>query len=146
MSKLTNSKKKVNAEDLYIRAGLSGKEISEQLDISEQTIVKWKKEGDWERRKQDLLTSPLAIKELLTKEMFAISQGSKSSIDSDALSKLSSTIERMDKKLSPRVVSDVFREFDQWMTENDPKLALEFVRYHKMFLLHRINIEGNGNY
>jgi len=142
MSSLNNLKKAEIAEDLFIRAGLTAKDISEQLGVSEQTLTKWKKKGNWESRKQEISTSPLKIKELLLSEAHKIAGGEISTIDSDKLSKIMAAIDRLDKRISVRVVMDVFREFDNYMAEVEPKKALEFTKYHKLFLQHRINIEA----
>lgn len=142
MSKILNKKKYEIAEDLYIRAGLTGKEISHQLEISEVTLSKWKAKGDWENRKSELTVSPLRIKELLLKEANKIANGEKSTIDSDKLSKITASIDRLDKRISARIVFDVLKELDNWIAEIDPTKALEFVQYHKQFLIHRIKLEG----
>ena len=142
MGTITNQKKKEIAEDLYLRANITAKDISKQLEISEQTICKWKKEGRWEERKAELSLSPLRIKELLMKEANKIANGEKSDIDSDRLSKLTAAIDRLDKRISARVVMDVLRELDNWMTEVDPKKAVEFTQYHKKFLQFRISLEA----
>lgn len=141
MTSITNSKKKEIAEDLYIRAGLTAKEISNQIDISEVTLSKWKKEGDWEKRKLEVSLSPLRIKELLLAEAHKIANGDVSKIDSDKLSKIMASIDRLDNRVSVRVIMDVFREFDNYMAEINPKMAIEFTVYHKKFLQHRIQIE-----
>jgi hypothetical protein len=43
MAALSNDKKRGIAERLYINEGMSGKAIAEELDISDQTIFRWKK-------------------------------------------------------------------------------------------------------
>ena len=141
MAPISNSKKKEIAEDLYIRAGLTAKEIASQIDVSEVTLCKWKKDGDWENRKHEVSLSPLKIKELLLAEAHKIANGDVSTIDSDKLSKIMASIDRLDKRVSVRVLMDVFREFDNFMAEINPKMAIEFTVYHKKFLQHRIQIE-----
>lgn len=135
-----------SAEDFYIRLGMQGKEIAELLDVSEQTISKWKKgregEKNWDDRKTEMQLTPIKVKEILLKEAMKIANGEETKIDADKLSKVVSSIEKLDRKINVRIVMDVFREFDNWMAETDPKLAVEFTKYHKMFLQHRIALES----
>ena len=54
MAEITNEKKREIAEDMYIRLGLTGREIAENLSITEQTVSRWKKgrggEKSWDDR------------------------------------------------------------------------------------------------
>ena len=40
---LTNQAKKVMAERMFVEDGMTAKAIAEQLDVSEQTLSKWRK-------------------------------------------------------------------------------------------------------
>jgi transposase len=123
MSKLlTNQAKKVMAEKMYVEDGMTAKAIAEQLDVSEQTLVKWKKDGRWDDKRAEMLASPL--------------------IDADALSKINKVIEGLSGATSVQIVFSVFKEFDNWMADQDPKTAVLFTEYHKQFILYKINQEG----
>lgn len=142
MNKITNSKKKEIAEDLFMSSNLTGKSIAEQLIISENTLSKWRREGRWEERKQELQVSPLKIKELLLKEASKIANGEKTTIEADKLSKIVSAIDRLDKRISIRIVVDVLVELDNWLAKVDPEKAVESTKHHKQFILHRIKMES----
>ena len=43
MAEIGNDKKREIAEDMYIRLGLTGREIAENLGVTEQTVSRWKK-------------------------------------------------------------------------------------------------------
>ena len=143
---ISNKKKRELAEDLYINRGVSGKEISEQLDVSEQTICRWKKTlvngMDWEQRRLELSCTPLKIKELLLREADNISRGNKPTIDADSLSKIMSAMDKVNKKLNPQVIFDVLCIIDKYVAEVDPEGWASATKYHKPILLHYIAMEG----
>jgi uncharacterized protein YjcR len=146
MGDITNEKKREIAEDMYIRLGMTGREIAENLGVTEQTVSRWKKgrdgEKDWDARKNEAQLTPLKIKELLLEEAHKIAKGEESNIKADQLSKIMAAIDQLDKKINVRTVMDVFREFDNWMAEQEPKTAILFTRFHKLFLQYRISLEA----
>lgn len=147
MSKLlTNQAKKVMAERMFVEDGMTAKAIAEQLDVSEQTLSKWRKgkegEKSWDDKRAEMLASPHKIKEILLKELILVAGGEKSKIDADALAKINKVIESLSDKISVQVVFSVFKEFDNWMADQDPKTAVQFTEWHKQFLLYKINLEG----
>lgn len=146
MAEIGNDKKREIAEDMYIRLGMTGREIADSLSITEQTVSRWKKgrdgEKSWDDRKTESQLTPLKIKELLLKEAEKIAKGEESTIQADKLSKIMSAIDQLDKKINVRTVMDVFKEFDLWMSEQDPATAILFTKFHKLFLQYRISIEA----
>jgi transposase-like protein len=143
MSTLGNDKKRSIAERLYINDGMTAKAIAEQLDITEQTMVRWKKgrEGEktWDDRRAEVLSAPHKIKELVLQELLNRANGEKGTIDADAIIKLANAVEKLDKKVSVPMVISVFKEFDSFMAEHNPKLAIEFVKWHKAFVHYKAN-------
>jgi transposase-like protein len=143
---LTNQAKKVMAERMFVEDGMTAKAIAEQLDVSEQTLSKWRKgkegEKSWDDKRAEMLASPHKIKEILLKELILVASGEKSNVDADALAKINKVIESLSDKISVQVVFSVFKEFDNWMADEDPKTAVLFTEWHKQFLLYKINLEG----
>lgn len=143
---LTNQAKKVMAERMFVEDGMTAKSIAEQLDVSEQTLSKWRKgkEGEktWDDKRAEMLASPHKIREILLKELILVAAGEKSKVDADALAKINKVIESLSDKISAQVVFSVFKEFDNWMADQDPKTAVLFTEWHKQFLLYKINLEG----
>lgn len=146
MAEISNEKKRGIAEDMYIRLGLTGREIAENLGVTEQTVSRWKKgregERSWDDRRTESSLTPLKIKETLLKEAEKLARGEESGVKADQLSKIMAAIDQLDKKINVRTVMDVFREFDNWMAEQDPTVAVGFTRYHKLFLQYRISLES----
>ena len=132
------------AEEMFISRGMTAREVASILGVSEVTISKWRKGRDgvgWDEKKNEFQLTPLKVRELLLEEAQKIAKGESSKINADQLSKIMSAVDRLDKKLSIRIIVDVFKEFDNWMSEIDAKQAVEFTKYHKLFLQHRISLE-----
>ncbi len=147
MLKPTNNKaKKVMAERMFVEDGLTAKAISDMLDVSEVTLSKWRNPGNgeksWDDKRAEMLAAPHKIKEILMKELMTIADGKTSKVDADALAKINKVIETLSDKISVQIVFSVFKEFDNWMADQDPKTAIQFTEYHKQFIMYKINQEG----
>ena len=145
MAKLNNEKLRALAERMFIEDGMTAKAIAETLDKPEQTIGRWRKgrsgEKDWDARRAEVLSAPHKIKEILTKELQRIAEGEKGSIDADALSKVGKVLEGITGKVSVQVVMSVFKEFDNWMADQEPETAILFLDWHKSFLLYKAGLD-----
>jgi transposase-like protein len=143
---LTNQAKKVMAERMFVEDGMTAKAIAEQLDVSEQTLSKWRKgkegEKSWDDKRAEMLASPHKIREILIRELMIVAGGEKSMVDADALAKINKVIETLSDRISTQIVFSVFKEFDNWMADQDPKTAILFTEYHKQFILYKINQEA----
>lgn len=130
------------AERKFLEEGMTAKEISEDLEISQVTLSKWRTEHQWDRNRDEIATAPHKIREILLKELKVVAEGGKSLVDADALAKISKVIESVSGRVSAQIVFSVFKEFDNWMVDQDPKTAILFTEWHKQFLLYKINLEG----
>lgn len=139
---VNNQAKKTMAERMFVEDGMTAKAISEMLDVSQVTLSKWRNDGEWETKRNEMLAAPHKLKEILMRELKTIAEGGKSIVDADALAKVNKVIESISDRISVQIVFSVFKEFDNWMADNDPKTAVLFTEYHKQFLLHKINQEG----
>jgi transposase len=146
MAKKDREKLRSTAEDLFISQNMSAKQIAELLDVSEQTLSKWRKgragEKSWDEKKTEFALTPTKIKEILLQEAYKVANGEASNINADTLSKITSAIDRLDKKVSVRMVIDVLKELDNYTAEINPVFAMEATKYHKLFIQHRIGLEG----
>lgn len=125
------------AESLFTEQGFNCSAISLQLGITEATLSKWRNSMDWDSKRDSIVSTPAKIRELLLEEMKSVSSGNKAKIDADALSKINKALSYLDGKVSLSVVISVFMEFDNWLAEADPKKAVDFTEYHKLFIAYR---------
>lgn len=136
---------KVVVEDLYINKDYSLEQLAAEFDISVQTLVRWKKgengERSWDERKVFVQLTPTRLKELLLSEALSLSEGKEPTFKADSISKIMSAVDRLDKRVNPRTVITILKNFDKWMVDVDPALAVQFVKYHRMFIQHVISQE-----
>lgn len=137
------------AEDLYINKGFSAEQISSQFDVSIQTIIRWKQgrktKGEspetktWDERRTISLLTPTKLKEVLMEEALLVAQGNKPKIEAYALGQIMQTIDKIDKNVNMRTITNVFINFDTWLVKNEPDKAAEFTKYHNRFIQHIIS-------
>lgn len=149
--KRANPAEIAHAEMLYCEKLWTPEAISKELDRDIKTIYAWRDKGDWQTTRDMFETGPSQLKKILLKEAVRISKGEIRTdnegkeikgIDADSLSKVMKAYDYVSKKAGPEIIRDVFVEFDNWVVSYDPKIAQEFVKFHKMFLQYRIALEG----
>ncbi len=129
------------AEKMYVEEGLTAKAIANALDVTEQTVGRWKKgkneKDDWDKKRKDFLAAPHNIKKVLTEELSRLAKGDKSELDMKAINEAIKAIHAISEEISVETIFSVFREFDNWMAEQEPELAIKFLDWHKLYLLHK---------
>ena len=147
MTKTETERKKALARTLYM-AGKEQTEISEQIEVSRQTLTRWAKEGGWkETRAATNVTRPELVNKLLLTIDRLITQVNESEDPDlmaglgDKLAKMSSVIEKLDKKANVVDAIEVFMAFSKWMEfraktdENiTPQLLKTFNHYQDLFI------------
>lgn len=132
----------LNAEIMFVNYQMTAKAIAETLDITEKTIGEWRKQGNWDAKRDEFFASPLKIRQLLLTEMKRLAEGEEASIDADSLSKIVKAFEATSDKISPPVVVAVIQMLDNWLAEYDPELAVKCLVPHRSFIQHIISING----
>lgn len=141
------TEKKEYARLLYMQ-GETQKVIAEKVGISAVTINKWVAGNGWqEQRAAANITRPELVNKLLHTIDRLIENVNKSDDPEavaglgDKLAKLSTTIERLDKKASVVDVIEVFMAFSKWMrfrmsfdNEITPELLKTINRYHDLYI------------
>lgn len=142
---MNNEPLRAMAERMYVEEGMTAKAIANAIDVTEQTIGRWKKgiQGDisWDEKRNQYLSAPSNIKKILTNELIHLSKGGDATLDIKAITDITKAIATMSEKVSTQVVFSVFKEFDMWMSEQDPEMAIQFMEWHKIFLLHKAQNE-----
>lgn len=147
MTNFTRAQKRNLAERFYVADGWQQKDIAEYFDTTAKTVSKWAKDGDWKGKREQYLSAPHNLKATIleltndllhcnsTEEMKKLQQ------KADSLAKISSALQKLDKRINVQVVISVFKEFDNWLAKEDPALAVKFLEAHKDFINYRITQE-----
>jgi DNA-binding MarR family transcriptional regulator len=130
-------KKKDLARILYMNGTEQG-DIAEKIGISRQTVSKWVNASGWkEARAAKNITRPELVNKLLLTIDKMITEVNDSKDPkliaglSDKLSKISSVIEKLDKKANIVDAIEVFMAFSKWIefrAKTDPEVTTQFMK------------------
>lgn len=130
-------KKKSLARSLYL-SGMEQTEIADKVGVSRVTVSKWSTSDGWkEARAAKQITRPELVNKLLLTIDTLIEQVNKSEDPNmiaglgDKLAKLSSVIEKLDKKANVVDAIEVFMAFSRWMeyrSQTDPEITPELLK------------------
>lgn len=151
MNKAEIERKKELARSLYL-SGQDQNEIADQIGVSRVTLSKWCTSGGWkEARAAKNISRPELVNKLLLTIDSLIENVNKSEDPTligslaDKLSKLSSTIEKLDKKANVVDAIEVFMAFNRWIQDQasyDPEVTPELIKainkYQNKFLLEKM--------
>lgn len=154
MTKAETEKKKSLARSLYL-AGMEQNEIAEKVEVSRVTISKWVNAEGWkEARAAKNVTRPELVNKLLLTIDKLITEVNESEDPTliaglgDKLAKLSSVIERLDKKANVVDAIEVFMAFSKWLEYRatiDPSVTPELIKtinkFQDMYLTEQMGIK-----
>lgn len=152
MTKKEIENKKSMARQLYL-SGMAQQEIAEKTGISKVTINRWCNTEGWRQtRAAQTITRPELVNKLLGAIDNLIEQVNTSNDPKliaglgDKLSKLSSVIEKLDKKANVVDAIEVFMAFNKWLeyrAQTDPQLTPELRKainkYQDQFIIYKMN-------
>ena len=136
-------------------AGMEQQEIAEKVEVSRVTVSKWCNAEGWkEARAAKSVTRPELVNKLLLTIDTLITQVNESNDPNliaglgDKLAKLSSVIEKLDKKANVVDAIEVFMAFSKWIEyrssidpEVTPKLIKAFNKYQDMYITEQMGIK-----
>lgn len=151
LSREQMERKKQLGRSLYL-SGMELTEIADQLGVSRQSVSKWCSTDGWkEARAAKNISRPELVNKLLLAIDNLIGQvnasGDPEAIGTlaDKLSKLSSTIEKLDKKANVIDAIEVFMAFNRWIQDQacyDPDITPELIKtinkYQNKFLMEKM--------
>ena len=154
MKKAETEKKKSLARALFL-SGMEQQEIADKVDVSRVTISKWSTADGWkEARAAKNVTRPELVNKLLLTIDTLITQVHESNDPQliagrgDKLAKLSSVIEKLDKKANVVDAIEVFMAFSKWLefrSQTDPTVTPELMRvinkYQDMYITEQMGIK-----
>ena len=145
-------RKKQLGRSLYM-SGMEQTEIADQLGVSRQSVSKWCSSEGWkEARAAKNISRPELVNKLLLAIDNLIAQVNESGDPeaigalADKLSKLSATIEKLDKKANVIDAIEVFMAFNRWIQDQasyDPDITPELIKainkYQNKFLMEKMS-------
>jgi hypothetical protein len=151
MTKKETENKKSLARQLYL-SGLEMNDIADKLEVTRQTISRWCAADGWkEARAARNITRPELVNKLLATINTLIDQVNASEDPSliaglgDKLAKLSSVIEKLDKKANVVDAIEVFMAFSKWLeyrSLTDPEVTPELIkainRYQDKYIIEQM--------
>ena len=154
MTKAETEKNKSLARSLYL-AGMEQNEIAEKVEVSRVTISKWCNADGWkEARAAKNVTRPELVNKLLLTIDKLITEVNESEDPTliagigDKLAKLSSVIEKLDKKANVVDAIEVFMAFSKWLEYRatiDPSVTPELIKtinkFQDMYLTEQMGIK-----
>ena len=152
MKKAEIERKKQLGRSLYL-SGMELTEIAEQVGVSRVSVSKWCSSGGWKetRAAKNITRSELVNKLLLTIDNLieSVNQSEDPTLIgslADKLSKLSATIEKLDKKANVVDAIEVFMAFNKWIQDQasyDPEITPELIKainkYQNKFLMEKMS-------
>lgn len=138
---------------LYFMRGETQKSIANKIGVTEKTVSRWvDKEGWAEKRAAENITRPELVNKLLITINKLIEQVNESDDPDlisglgDKLSKLSTTIEKLDKKANVVDAIEVFMAFGKWMQyrqtvdpEVTPELIKAITKFQDLYISEQLN-------
>lgn len=130
------------AQRMFVEEGMNAKNIATAIGVTEQTIGKWRKgvglnPVSWDTLREQYLSAPHNIKKALNRELSDLVEGREATLDMSAINAAIKALQAVSDETSVETVYSVFKEFDQWMATQDPDMAIQFLEWHKLFLLHK---------
>lgn len=155
MTKQESENKKSLARQLYL-SGLEMNEIADKIGVSRVTVSRWCATDGWkEARAARNITRPELVNKLLGTINTLIDQVNASKDPTliaglgDKLAKLSSVIEKLDKKANVVDSIEVFMAFSKWLeyrSITDPEVTPELIkvinRYQDKYIIEQMS--GGG--
>ena len=152
MSKKIQQDKKATAKALYL-SGMSMEEIAGKVGVTRPTVSSWCSDDGWkEARAAKNITRPELVNKLLLAIDNLIEQVNEKKDPAllaslgDKLSKLSSVIQKLDKKTSVVDTIEVFIAFSKWLEfraqtdkEITPELLKVINRYQDIYIAEQFN-------
>ena len=154
MTKAEIEKKKSLARTLFL-AGMEQTEIADKVGISRVTVSKWSNADGWkEARAAKNITRPELVNKLLLTIDKLIEQVNQSDDPNliaglgDKLAKLSSVIEKLDKKANIVDAIEVFMAFSKWIEYRStidknltPEMIKTFNKYQDLYITEQMGVK-----
>lgn len=154
MTKKESENRRSIARQLYM-SGMAMEEIADRIGVSRPTVSRWCLDGGWkETRAAQSITRPELVNKLLLTIDTLITQVNDSKDPAlvaglgDRLAKLSSVIEKLDRKANVVDAIEVFMAFSKWLeyrSQTDPDVTAELMRvinkYQDLYITEQMGVK-----
>lgn len=140
----SNDRKRAYAERLYVDDAWTAKAIADTVGVSETTVGNWVKKYGWKEKQDELAAAPHRVKRLILEQLTLAANGEKTTVNTDDISKLTTALERVDKKVNVQMVISVLKELDNWLAGSqdvNTEFLTASLELHKNFIKHKIDQE-----
>ena len=142
---MTRKQKIDVARTLYLMTEKSQKEICQVVDWTEKTFTEQKQKGKWgEMRETKSLTKQQIISMLHT-QTFKIIEAAKDEnrlLDArevDSIAKLTSSIDKLEKKATIETYIEVFEEYNRWLMAVNVDFAQRNNHHQDLFIQNKMH-------
>lgn len=148
MAQITRQQKKEYAKLLFLRENMTQKEIAAKTQVTEKTIGKWIKEGNWMQLKASvIITKEEALKRTYRQineihnaiEKKEAGQQFATGKEADSLAKLAAAARSMETDVSVSDTVEVFKRFINWLRSVDIEKAKEIVELQDKYIKTLLN-------
>jgi uncharacterized protein YjcR len=142
---MTIAEKKEYAKLLYLKENMTQKEIAERVGVSERTMSKWVKEGNWEHMKTSIIITKeeqlrriydqiAALNDFISNR--EIEEGNKfaNSKEADTLNKLAAAARSLETDVALADVIEVAKRLINWLRLIDIAKAQEVTRLFDAYI------------
>jgi len=143
MPDLSSKRKKELAQLIYTKGGITQKEVAGRVGVTEHTLGRWVKNGQWEvirasitlTREEQLRRLYMQIAEYNT-AIESREQGKRfaTSTEADAINKLATAIDKLERETGARDILDVSKKMLDWLRNFDLPKAQEMSELFDAFL------------
>lgn len=137
----TKTVEKEYAERLFVTDRLTAKEVAERAGVSERQVGIWRKNGNWDKKRESMLvtkgnqiTRLYSILELLTSEIEKREVPVPTPKEADTISKITSSIQRLETETSIGQITEVATAFISFVREVDLTKAKDITNLFDAFI------------
>lgn len=145
-TKTTNNQKKVIAHDYYKR-GTTLVEISQKIGISQQTLCRWVKDGQWKQELQSITQTRQQMLRQYHDQLAELNAQIQSrepgkriptKPEADVMTQLLNAIKRIENDADVSTVISVLVDFLEFIRKEQPDKAVEISDYCDAFIKSRL--------
>ncbi len=121
------------------------KEIAERIEVTPQTLTKWKKKGGWQERRNAEILSPKTLYNKLLKQLDELIEQGDPLHTADAISKICKQVKDLQRESTLDDTIQSLTEFGDWLIHNGKELRCEKVflqqltRYQDIYIQEQIS-------